>query len=184
MTPEQERQATAWMRLAQAGDQDAYASVLVLLTSETRRFAHSRLGAVAWIDDVVQETLMTVHRARATYDASRPFAPWFYAIATTRMIDVLRRERRIAGREIVNEPAMNAAVTSPVEVDIDLGAVRDALRALPARQREIVEGLKLRDESVKDIAGRLNMTAAAVKISAHRGYKKLRSLLGDLREED
>ena len=50
MTPEQERQAAVWMRLAQAGDQQAYASLLVLLTSVTRKFARNRLGEVPWID--------------------------------------------------------------------------------------------------------------------------------------
>lgn len=184
MTPEQERQAAAWMRLAQAGDQDVYASLLVLLTSVTRRFARGRLGDVAWIDDVVQETLMTVHRARATYDVSRPFGPWFYAIASNRLIDVVRRERRITGHEIVSEQATDVAAPTASDADIDVDAVRAALRALPARQRDVIEGLKFRDESVKDVAGRLNMTASAVKITAHRGYRKLRSLLGSSREED
>ncbi len=38
VTPEQEQEATSLMRLAQAGDQLAYASLLVLLTSVTRQF--------------------------------------------------------------------------------------------------------------------------------------------------
>ncbi len=66
-----------------------------LLTSATRQFARARLGAVPWIDDVVQETLLAVHRARQTYDPGRPFAPWFYAVASSRLIDVIRRERRV-----------------------------------------------------------------------------------------
>ena len=75
MTADQERQAAAWMQVAQQGDQAAYASLLAMLTSVTRQFARRRLGAVAWIDDVVQETLLAVHGARQTYDArgrSRP----------------------------------------------------------------------------------------------------------------
>ena len=91
MTAEQDRRCASLMPLAQAGDQMAYASLLVLLTTITRQYARRRLGAVPWIDDVVQETLMAVHRARQTYDPVKPFAPWFYAVATNRMIDVLRR---------------------------------------------------------------------------------------------
>ena len=103
MTAEQEHQSAGLMRLAQAGDQAAYASLLVLLTSTTRQFARARLGAVPWIDDVVQETLLAVHRARQTYDPARPFAPWFYAVASSRMIDVIRRERRVTSREIPSD---------------------------------------------------------------------------------
>ena len=95
MTPEQERQSADWMRLAQTGDQTAYASLLVMLTTVTRQFARARVGNVGWVDDVVQETLLTIHGARRTYDPARPFAPWFYAIASNRLIDVLRRERRV-----------------------------------------------------------------------------------------
>src|SRR6185503_843129 len=100
MTAEQEQLLAGLMRLAQAGDQAAYASLLVTLTSATRQFARARLGAVPWIDDVVQETLLAVHRARQTYDPGRPFAPWFYAVASSRLIDVIRRERRVTSREI------------------------------------------------------------------------------------
>jgi hypothetical protein len=43
VTAEQELQSAGLMRLAQAGDQAAYASLLVLLTSATRQFARARL---------------------------------------------------------------------------------------------------------------------------------------------
>ena len=108
MTVEQERESAGLMRLAQAGDQTAYASLLVLLTSATRQFARARLGGVPWIDDVVQETLLAVHRARQTYDPGRPFAPWFYAVASSPLIDVIRRERRVISHEIAGDSAAGA----------------------------------------------------------------------------
>lgn len=186
MTPELERRSAEWMRRAQAGDEDAYASLLAQLTSLTRRFARARLGQVAWLDDVVQETLVTVHRARQTYDPARPFAPWFYAIASTRLIDVLRRERRIASREIgedvLPERTTDAATDENDEVDVEI--IRRALGALPRRQREVIEGLKFRDESVREVAGRLQMTESSVKVTAHRGYKALKRLLTGQRRED
>lgn len=186
MTREDETHAAALMRLAQAGDEDAYAELLVQLTATTRRYARARAGApVPWLDDAVQETLVAVHRARHTYDPGRPFAPWFYAIAGNRFVDVLRREHRVRLREVGGEawperPPTGAHHASPV----DLEAVQKALAALPPRQREVVEAIKLRDESVREIAGRLGLTLSAVKVTAHRGYKALRCALGvDLREE-
>ena len=183
MTAEQERQGAAFMRMAQAGDQDAYTSLLVLLTSTTRRFARARLGGVPWIDDVVQETLLTVHRALHTYDPARPFGPWFYAIASTRLIDAVRRERRITRRELPRDAGFDVAEPSPADQDIDVQAIRAAVRLLPERQRDVIEGLKFRDESVRDVANRTNMTISAVKVTAHRGYRTLRKLLGGQRED-
>ncbi len=183
MTPDQERQCAELMRLAQAGDQDAYASLLVMLTSVTRRFARARLGGVPWIDDVVQETLLTVHRALRTYDPARPFGPWFHAVASTRLIDAIRRERRITRRESPRDPGFDVAEPPRDEPDLDVDAIRAAVRALPARQRDVIEGLKFRDESVRDVASRTNMTISAVKVTAHRGYRTLRKLLGGPRED-
>lgn len=168
------------MRLAQAGDEQAYAELLGLLTSVTRQFARGKSGMVPWVEDVVQETLISVHRARHTYDGSRPFAPWFYAIAAHRVVDVFRRERRVASREQGSDELPEPRKAAPIDRagGVDMDAVRTALASLPARQRDIVEGLKLRDESVRELAGRLGMSESAVKVTAHRGYQALRKLLG------
>lgn len=172
------------MRLAQRGDQRAYASLLVLLTGVTRQFARGRLGAVVWIDDVVQETLLAIHRARQTYDPARPFAPWFYAIASSRMIDVIRRERRVASRQVATDVLPEPVAHGTDRDDIDVDAVHAALASLPPRQREVIERLKFRDESVRDVSSGLGMSESAVKVTAHRGYRALRRLLGGTRRED
>ena len=172
------------MQLAQRGDQRAYASLLVLLTGVTRQFARSRLGAVVWIDDVVQETLLAIHRARQTYDPARPFAPWFYAIASSRMIDVIRRERRVASRQVATDVLPEPVAHGTDRDDIDVDAVHAALASLPPRQREVIERLKFRDESVREVSSGLGMSESAVKVTAHRGYRALRRLLGGTRRED
>jgi RNA polymerase sigma-70 factor, ECF subfamily len=173
------------MQQAQDGAQPAYAELLAELAAVSKRYARSRLGSVPWVDDVVQETLLAVHVARHTYDPGRPFAPWFYAIARNRLVDAVRRRRRIAAheheRDEVPEPATGADSSdssSSSRSDIDIDAIRRALAALPDRQRDIIEGLKYRDESVREIATRLGLTESAVKVTAHRGYQALKRLLG------
>jgi RNA polymerase sigma-70 factor (ECF subfamily) len=168
------------MRRVQGGEQDAYAELLVLLTAAARNYVRLRVGApVPWIDDAVQETLIAVHHARHTFDARRAFAPWFYAIARNRFVDVLRREQRVRRREIAGDEWRKVETAADrADSTVDLDAVRKALASLPARQREVVEAIKLRDESVRDIAVRLGMTMTSVKVTAHRGYRTLRSVLG------
>jgi RNA polymerase sigma-70 factor (ECF subfamily) len=185
VTAEQERQSAGLMRRAQAGDQAAYASLLVALTSAARQFARARLGAVPWIDDVVQETLLAVHRARQTYDPARPFAPWFYAVASSRMIDVLRRERRVASHEISGDALPEAGgEAAQVRDEIDIEAIHAAVAQLPGRQREVIDALKFQDQSVREVAGRLNMSESAVKVTAHRGYQGLKRILRGRGRED
>jgi RNA polymerase sigma-70 factor, ECF subfamily len=182
MTSQQEQQATSLIVRAQQGDSVAYADLLRMLAATARQYARNRVGDVPWLDDVAQETLLTVHAARRTYDSTRPFAPWFYAILSSRMIDVLRKERRVSTREFGTDvlPEPSSVSTSAHEGSdvVDSGTVKAALDSLPERQREVVSALKLRDESVMEISERLGMSQSAVKVTAHRGYKALRRLLG------
>jgi RNA polymerase sigma-70 factor (ECF subfamily) len=67
---------------------------------------------------------------------------------------------------------------------VDPEALRAALDSLPERQREVVSALKLRDESVKEVSERLGMSVSSVKVTAHRGYRALRRLLGNGKHED
>ena len=168
------------MLRAQEGEEAAYAELLLLLTAATRSYVRSRVGRpVPWIDDAVQETLVAVHHARHTFDGRRPFAPWFYAIARNRFVDVLRREQRVRQHEITGAAwPESGSATDDGASRVDMDAVQQALASLPRRQREVVEAIKLRDESVRDIAARLEMTVTSVKVTAHRGYRTLRRLLG------
>ncbi len=131
----------------------------------------------------MQETLIAVHGARHTYDPARPFAPWFYTIASSRLIDALRRERRIATRELAADVLPDVAAVERVGDEVDVEAIRHAVAALPPRQREVIEQLKFEDRSVREIARDLNMSESAVKVTAHRGYRALRRLLGKPHED-
>jgi len=180
VTREQEQHATVLMIRAQQGDRLAYAELLTLFAAAARRYARSRVGDVPWLDDVAQETLVSIHGARQTYDPARPIAPWFYAILSSRMIDLIRRERRVRAREVPGDelPEPDAGSFHEERDAVDFGKVKAALEALPDRQREIVTALKLRDESVKEIGARLGMSPSAVKVTAHRAYRALRRALG------
>lgn len=175
MTDAQEQQYAKWFVLALQGDARAYEQCLVGLTVELRAYVRGRAGDVPWIDDVVQDTLLAVHDARHTYDTTRSFAAWFYAIARHRMIDEFRRAARQRSREIAADllPEPVAVVPDPAERD----ALEKALARLPRRQRLIITAMKVDGESVRDIAARTGMTQSAVKVMAHRGYKLLRRML-------
>jgi RNA polymerase sigma-70 factor (ECF subfamily) len=161
---------------AQQGDQRAYEDLLQLLARDARGFVGRRVGWTDWVEDVVQDALLTVHRARHTYDGRRPFAPWFYAIVNSRLIDALRSRKRLIGREVVDEEAL-ARQAAPAgdhgRPDMREELAR-AVSGLPRVQREVVSLLKYDDLSVREVAARLGMSEAAVKATAHRGYKVLR----------
>ena len=100
------------------------------------------------------------------------------------MIDVIRRERRVESRQIATDVLPERASQENARDAIDVEAIHAALAALPPRQREVIARMKLGDESVREVAGRLGMSESAVKITAHRGYQALKRLLRGTRREN
>ncbi|WP_243772059.1 sigma factor [Burkholderia anthina] len=90
------------MKAAQAGDQVSYATLLREISPFLRRLARQGWpkGAAADIEDVVQETLLTLHTIRHTFDPGRPFVPWLLALLQRRIVDGVRKHARTHRREI------------------------------------------------------------------------------------
>lgn len=176
-SPNQRR--AAWMAAAQAGDRRAYEKVLAdsvgLIRAAARRqgVAHDRL------DDVVQETLITVHRVRHTYDPTRSYDAWLGAIASRRAIDALRSRGRRDSRELHDDFALDrhpdsddaSAATEQLQRAQRLHA---AIAELPPGQREAVEQLGLREHSLSEAAALTGRNTGALKVNLHRALKALR----------
>jgi RNA polymerase sigma-70 factor (ECF subfamily) len=163
------------MARAQSGDRDAYRALLGDLGSALERFFRSRVVDPHEAQDLCQETLIAVHRARHTYDPRRPLEPWLFAIARNVATDHARRQlSRMPWEVLVESPPELAA-------DPDAGIERQleqALGQLPAAQRQAFEMLKLEGLSVEVAAARAGVSVGALKVRAHRAYKALKAIFG------
>lgn len=169
MEPALERRLSEGMRHAQDGDRRAYGELLRELAPLLGGFVRARTDRADWVDDVVQETLISLHKSRHTYDPDRPFLPWLYSIARHRLIDHARNQRR---REELERMSRDERHESPVAASESLWA----LESLPARQRDIILLLKADGYSVAEVAERTGLSRSLVKVTAHRGYAKLRAM--------
>lgn len=168
------------MRRAQAGDAAAYRRLLYGITPFLRAIAARAVRQPADVEESVQDILLTLHTIRHTYDPARPFKPWLTGIARHRLIDRMRRQGRLAAREI--QLALEHGAFAAPEVDAGVSMDGDSLRAgiaaLPVRQREAVTLLKLREMSLAEASARTGQSAGALKVAAHRGLRALRRLMG------
>ena len=166
------------MRAAQEGDAGAYERLLLSIIPDLRAFVRSRLRDSVASEDVVQNVLMSIHRARHTYRPERPFGPWLWAIARNAVIDAHRarsvRLRREVALDDVEEPAQAPDDLEDGELSPRMSA---ALAELPSSQREAVELIHLQGLSVVEAAARAGTTPGALKVRAHRGYRALRARL-------
>jgi RNA polymerase sigma-70 factor (ECF subfamily) len=129
-------------------------------------------------DDLVQETLLRVHKARHTYRPPDPLLPWVYAIARHARVDQYRRRKRTALKEEAVEPERLERQASPAFEAAAESTDFDALVAhLPESQREVVTMLKVLGMSVEEVARVTGSTAGSVKQKAHRAYERLRAIL-------
>ncbi|EIC84985.1 sigma-70 family RNA polymerase sigma factor [Serratia sp. M24T3] len=172
----------ALMARAQAGDRKAYNQLLKAMVPAIRVFVRKKISDEVLVEDVIQETLITIHRVRHTYDPQRPILPWVAAITSARAIDALRQYGR--RQEVQDE---DAVFNYPVEHG---GAEQDLheelsgyLGVLPQRQREMVEFVHLREKSLAQVADENNLSVSAVKSLLHRAMLSLRKYGRDNHEK-
>jgi RNA polymerase sigma-70 factor (ECF subfamily) len=178
-----ESPSARWQRLmtaAQAGDRHAYTAFLkeaaVFVRVIARRY-HRDAGAV---EDIVQETLLSLHRVRHTYEPGRAVEPWVAAIAKARAIDALRARQRRSAVEAEAPSSMHeiADTATSLETHHEVQAeVTAALAALPSGQRAAVRMLKIEELSLAEASERSGQSVPALKSLLHRAMLTLRSTL-------
>lgn len=78
----------------QQGDAIAYQRLFERHHGRIYGYMVRRCGDRALAADLFQETFLAVHRARHTWQATRPFRPWLFGIAVNQLRDHARRNRR------------------------------------------------------------------------------------------
>jgi RNA polymerase sigma-70 factor, ECF subfamily len=162
---------------AQRGDKVAYEQFLIEASVILRGYLRRRME-YEMVEDVVQDTLLSIHRFLHTYLPSRPVGPWIYAICSNRMVDFYRCKRRIQLVESGIDLDGQAEVGTARSGESTLGNAIDALKKLPDRQRRIISLLKIEGLSVKEVAIQTGMSESSVKVTAFRGYEAIRKLFG------
>jgi RNA polymerase sigma-70 factor, ECF subfamily len=141
-------------------------------------------GDAGTAEDVVQEAFLGAWRNAGRFEADRgSVRTWLLAIVHHRAIDSLRRRR--ATVELPDEAegaAPPAALTLPdiwedVAATLDRDAIRTALQAIPARQREALELAYFGGLTQVEIAERQQLPLGTVKSRMRLGLLALRAEL-------
>lgn len=155
-----------------AGSPTAYRQLLEASARRLRSYFARRVGAdCADLEDLVQETLIAVHRRRQSYDRSLPFTAWLHAIARYKLIDHFRR--RGVRYQVPLEDA--EAFPAPDDGDACLAAidVKRLLAELPAKHRLSIQLTRIDGYSSREAADLTGRSSSAVKVDVHRGMKRL-----------
>jgi RNA polymerase sigma factor (sigma-70 family) len=156
------------MARAQMGDGTAYRTLLTACHTWLERYFRGRI-LPHLVDDLVQDTLISMHTKRATFDPALAFLPWLAAIARFRWIDQLRKTYRANEAELHDEFTIDA---HDDEVGARLGIDR-LLTQLPPGQAHVLRLVKIEGFSIREAATATGQSEALVKVNVHRALKRL-----------
>ncbi len=178
MTPYNSKRWHEWMCAALEGDKNAYRLLLSDLMPWLTAYFKKRVHHNA-VEDLVQDTLMTLHGKRQTFDPQYPFGPWIAAVARHRWIDYMRATLKYVETELYDElPSQDNARETCARHDVQI-----LLKCLPPEQAKLVEMVKLQEMSIEDVSQQTGHSPSNVKIMVHRGMKKMKAAVGELQDE-
>jgi RNA polymerase sigma-70 factor, ECF subfamily len=173
VSEERSQRRTLLMARVQDGDRESCRALLDDIGPMLTNFLRRRIADRDEVEDVYQETLMAFFQARHTYDPSRPFEPWLFAIARNIAADHARRYWTRATFEQLTD-------TTPEHADSgnpSYESLEDAMARLPEQQRQAFTMLKLEGLTIEQAAQRTGTSAGTLRVRAHRAYKALRRLI-------
>lgn len=155
-----------------AGDSEAYRRLLQAVAQRLRTYFARRIGAdCADLEDLVQETLVAIHRRRVSYDQALPFTSWLHAIARYKLIDHLRKQQ--VRRHVPLDTEREIAASDDLEAFLASADVDRLLEELPEKHRQSIKLTRIEGYSVAEAAAMTGRSQSAVKVSVHRGIKRL-----------
>lgn len=164
------------------GDPAAFSMLYRRLAPSILGFFKRSFSQGGMADDMMQQTFLKAHRARATYQRERPVKPWLFAIAGHIRIDEWRRRAREQNDLSATGDDVDGISEAPGS-DMVLESMRQrtdiltALDALPEPQRVVVHLHHFEGLSFAEIAVAVGGSEGAAKVRASRAYEKLRTLL-------
>ncbi len=173
------------MELVQDGEVRAFEVIFDRHASAAFSLAYRMCGRPVMAEDNVQESFVSLWRSSAAYDAARgSVRTWVLSVVRNRAIDAFRREAAKATSDL-DEQRVAERLPAPeltdreVERRDDARQVRDALKGLPADQRQVIELAFFGGFSHSQIAEMLKLPAGTVKGRMRLGLSKMRFALGD-----
>jgi RNA polymerase sigma-70 factor (ECF subfamily) len=162
----------------QQGETDAFDALVRRHLPRARIVARRLMQDPDDADDLVQEAFLRALEKIRTFDLNRAFGPWFNRLLVNLGLD-LRRKRAARGTES-HDPELLEGGSAPdreTERSEFSRSLREALQALPDRQRMVVTLYEIDGLTTEEVAGMLNVSQVTVRWHLHHARRALREAL-------
>lgn len=127
--------------------------------------------------DLLQQTMLHIHRARGSFRRGARVSPWAYAIARRLLVDGARRWKLETNQLVALEEPITGGPDEHVAAMQLFSELERAMLKLPEAQRGAYELVKLEGLTAREAAEVLGWTLASVKLRVHRAEVALRAVL-------
>lgn len=165
---------------SQKGSHSSYILLLRSIEQISRTIVSRKLKQSEAVEDVIQEILISIDKAKHTYTPDRPFLPWMHALIEYRLADHWRKAMKLSEREVLDDDFILklAGEAENANMESEFNAkVLEAIERLPEKQQQALLLTKRDGLSVKETAEQLSTSESATKVNVHRAIVTLRKIL-------
>ena len=184
-----ERDAQLMLQVRQ-GDETSFALLLERHRAPVIHFLYRMVQNPSVAEELAQEVFLRVYRSRATYEPTAKFTTWLFRITTHLALNWVRDGKKEKGQESLDQqlvdgidrqvPDRQPTIEQELLHEVKMTEVRQAIEALPAKQRAAVLMHKYEELEYAQIARALSCSESAVKSLLFRAYESLRSRLAHM----
>ncbi len=158
-----------------AKDQTAFKELFSHFAPRVKGFLIKSGADDTLAEECTQEVMATIWRKAEMFDPSRAsVSTWIYPIARTRKIDMLRKRRRPEPEDLTWGPEAEPDAEDTFSMQQETQRLGEAIRALPEKQRQLVEKAYFGDLSHSEIAEETGLPLGTIKSRIRLALDRLR----------
>jgi len=172
------------------GDGTSFGVLLEKHRASVIHFVYRMVQEQAVAEELAQEVFLRVYRSRSSYEPTAKFKTWLFRIASHLALNWLRDEKYERGQERLDDVSgdmpvrqisdRRPSVEQRLLYEVKLEEIRQAVAALPEKQRAALLLHKYEEMEYTQIAKVLGCSVSAVKSLLYRAYETLRARLAHM----
>ena len=153
-----------------AGNTDAFREIVREYGPEIRVFLAGSIADYQTVDDLAQETFIATYESLNRFEPDSNLRAWIYGIAKNKLLMHLRKTKWRNENVISMSSEIMEEVIPAVEEFCDegnefrVGRLRECIDKLPDNNRKLIKSRYFTDETVMDIAKRLQKTENTISV--------------------
>lgn len=161
--------------IAEKQDKSAFAELFRHFAPRVKAFLMKNGADESLAEECMQDVMTTLWRKAQMYDPARAsVATWIFTVARNRKIDLLRKYARPEPEELPWGPEPEPEAAEVIILAQESSKLAAALKALPDKQRKLIERAYFGDMTHSEIAAETGLPLGTIKSRLRLALDRLR----------